>query len=133
VPKDVRVLKDVRLLKEDAMKFGLITLSVAVTVFVLAASAYAQNQAAVEKGMKLFTEQKCSLCHSVAGKGNSKGPLEDAAQKLSAADIREWLVHPDVMRDKAHADRKPAMKSYSTLSKDDLDALVAYVESLKKK
>jgi len=91
------------------------------------------TQAAVEKGMKLFTDQKCSLCHSVSGKGNSKGPLEDAAEKLSAADIREWLVHPEEMREKAHAERKPLMKSYSTLSKDDIDALVAYMQSLKKK
>jgi mono/diheme cytochrome c family protein len=122
-----------RALKEDVMKFGLLTLSVAAAVFVLVTSAYAQSQSAVEKGMKLFTDQKCSLCHSVGGKGNPKGPLEDAVQNLSAADIREWLVHPDVMREKAHADRKPAMKSFATLSKDDLDALVAYVESLKKK
>jgi len=115
------------------MKLLSLALSLIVAVFVLASPVFAQNQAAVEKGMKLFADQKCPLCHSVAGKGNQKGPLEDAVQKLSAADIREWLVHPDVMREKAHADRKPAMKSFATLSKDDLDALVAYLESLKKK
>jgi len=65
--------------------------------------------------------------------GQFQSPLEDAAQKLSAADIREWLVHPEEMREKAHAERKPFMKSYATLSKDDIDALVAYVQSLKKK
>jgi mono/diheme cytochrome c family protein len=122
-----------RVRKEDQMNVRLFKVSIVVALFVLATSVLAQSQAAVEKGMKLFADQKCSLCHSVGGKGNPKGPLEDAVQNLSAADIREWLVHPDVMREKAHAERKPAMKSFATLSKDDLDALVAYVESLKKK
>jgi mono/diheme cytochrome c family protein len=115
------------------MRFGFVIIVIISAAAAIATPASAQTQAAVEKGMKLFTDQKCSLCHSVAGKGNAKGPLEDAVQKLSAADLREWLVHPEEMREKAHADRKPFMKSYSTLSKDDLDALVAYMQTLKKK
>jgi mono/diheme cytochrome c family protein len=109
-------------------------LSVFITGIVLAATpAFAQEQASVERGMKVFADQKCSLCHSVAGKGNPKGPLEDGVAKLSAADIREWLVNPQAMRDKTGADRKPAMKAFASLPKDDLDALTAYLLSLKKK
>ena len=117
------------------MRYGLSFVSLAAMVFGIFVSgpAFAQNQAAVEKGMKVFTDQKCSLCHSVAGKGNAKGPLEDGVANLSADEIREWLVNPQAMRDKTGADRKPAMKSFSTLPKNDLDALVAYVLSLKKK
>jgi hypothetical protein len=37
------------------------------------------------------------------------------------------------MRDKTGADRKPAMKAFASLPKDDLDALTAYLLSLKKK
>ena len=99
----------------------------------IAGPASAQGKATAEKGMKVFADQKCSFCHSVAGKGNPKGPLEDGVAKLSAADIHEWLVNPQEMREKAGAERKPAMKSFATLPKDDLDALVAYVLSLKKK
>jgi mono/diheme cytochrome c family protein len=115
------------------MRSGFLIVFIVSAAAAFAAPAFAETQAGVEKGMKLYTDQKCSLCHSVGGKGNSKGPLEDAVQKLSAADIREWLVHPEEMREKAHAERKPLMKSYSTLSKDDLDALVAYMQTLKKK
>ena len=115
------------------MRSGLLIVSIISAAVVITTPAFAETQAAVEKGMKLFTDQKCSLCHSVAGKGNPKGPLEDAVQKLSAADIREWLVHPEEMREKAHAERKPLMKSYSALPMDDLDALVAYMQILKVK
>jgi len=114
------------------MRYGL-SFALLAAMLLIAGPAFAQNQAAVEKGMKVFADQKCSLCHSVAGKGNPKGPLEDGVAKLSGDEIREWLVNPQAMRDKTGADRKPAMKSFSTLPKDDLDALVAYVLSLKKK
>jgi mono/diheme cytochrome c family protein len=89
-------------------------------------------QAPVERGMKVYTAQKCAMCHSVASKGNAKGPLEAGLAKLSTDEIRQWLVNPSEMREKHHAERKPVMKSFSTLSKDDLDALVAYLSSLKK-
>ena len=106
-----------------------IVVSVAVlTLMMSAGSAFAQDAA---KGKQLFTDQKCSLCHSVAGQGNKKGPLEDAA-KLSAADIRSWITDAPTMAAKAKADRKPPMKAYTDLSKADVDNLVAYIQSLKK-
>ena len=45
--------------------------------------------------------------------------------------IRQWLVDAKAMTVKTKADRKPEMKSYS-LPKDEVDALVAYLSSLKK-
>ena len=83
------------------------------------------------KGEKVFTDQKCSLCHSVAGKGNAKGALDDVGGKLSAADIRAWITDANAMTTKTGATRKPVMKQYS-LDKDDVDALVAYLTTLKK-
>jgi mono/diheme cytochrome c family protein len=72
------------------------------------------------------------MCHSVGDKGNKKGPLEEAAKKLSADEIHQWLVNPVEMSAKMKATRKPPMKAYDKLPKEDLDALVAYVQSLKK-
>jgi mono/diheme cytochrome c family protein len=83
------------------------------------------------KGEKLFVDQKCTLCHSVAGKGNLKGPLDGVGAKDSAADIRAWITDANSMTAKTGATRKPAMKQFS-LERDDVDALVAYVSSLKK-
>jgi mono/diheme cytochrome c family protein len=94
-----------------------------------ASVASAQDSAA---GEKVFADQKCSLCHSVAGKGNAKGALDDVGSKLSAADIRAWIDDSPGMTTKTGATRKPAMKTYS-LPKGDVDALVAYLTTLKKK
>ncbi len=112
------------------MRYRFVVLLTLIAAALVVASA-APAQAQVERGMKVFADSKCSLCHSVAGKGNAKGNLDGIATKLSAADMREWLVHPEVMREKAKAERKPAMKSFATMPKEDLDALIAYLQTLK--
>lgn len=104
---------------------------VCVVSVVFAAPVRAETQ--VELGMKVFTAQKCALCHSVAGKGNAKGPLDAVGDKLKPEEIRAWIVTPAKMSLAAKAERKPAMKAYASLSKGDLDALVAFMASLKAK
>ena len=106
------------------------SISAVVLLLLGAASvAYAQDSAA---GAKVFADQNCSLCHSIAGKGNTKGQLDDVGSKDSAADIRAWIEDAPGMTSKTGATRKPVMKAYS-LPKGDVDALVAYLSGLKKK
>ena len=95
-----------------------------------AASAAARDTKA--DGEKVFAAQKCSLCHSIAGKGNAKGPLDEVGSKLSDGDIRMWITDAKGMTEKTKATRKPAMKTYA-LSKEDVDALGAYLFAMKKK
>jgi mono/diheme cytochrome c family protein len=94
-----------------------------------ASAASAQDSAA---GAKIFADQKCPLCHAIGGKGNAKGPLDEVGSKLSADDIRKWIEDAPGMTTKTSATRKPVMKAYS-LAKGDVDALVAYLTTLKKK
>jgi mono/diheme cytochrome c family protein len=83
------------------------------------------------KGEQLYTSQKCSMCHSIAGKGNKKYPLDGIGGKLNAADLHEWLVNPDAQIAKKAEKPVMKMKSYKSLSTDDLDSLVAYLQTLK--
>lgn len=101
-------------------------------VMTLAVTVPAGAQDLVAKGQKLFTDQKCTLCHSVNGRGNVKGAMDGAGSMVTADEIRSWLTDAKAMTIKTKATRKPDMKQY-TLEKDDVDALVAYVLSLKKK
>ena len=95
---------------------------------VLLATPFAAAQSA-DAGKKVYADQKCSVCHSIAGVGNKKGPLDKVGTKLSAADTRSWITDAPAMAAKAKADRKPPMKAYK-LADADLDALVAYLQSL---
>jgi len=97
----------------------------------LAAAAFAGAQDKVARGEKVYAENKCALCHSVGDKGNKKGPLDGVGSKYSMADLKSWIVDATGMTAKTKSERKPPMKNYS-LSADDADALVAYMQTLKK-
>ncbi|MDO8794554.1 MAG: cytochrome c [Vicinamibacterales bacterium] len=102
------------------------------TLLGLASSQTARAQdALVQQGQQVYAARKCSMCHSVAGKGNSKGSLDGAGAKWKADEIRQWIVNWKEMAAKHQATRKPPMTDFSKLPKGDVDALVAYIQTLK--
>lgn len=98
-------------------------------VLAWALPAAAQDAKVLAQGKAVYEAQKCSLCHAIAGRGNAKGPLDKVGSTSNAADIRKWIVSPKEM--KSPTDRKPSMRAYPNLPAADLDALVAYMLSLK--
>jgi mono/diheme cytochrome c family protein len=101
------------------------------TALGLAAARPAAAQDA-KQGEQVYTAQKCQACHSIAGKGGKASPLDGVGTKLSAAEIREWITHPTEMTAKTKSTKKPPMPAkYSKLPPADIDALVAYLQSLK--
>ena len=109
------------------------------SVFVVAAllvatgTSSAQSAAQIDRGMKVFADQKCAVCHAIGGKGNLNGALDDVGSRLTPDEIRAWIVNPIEMTKKAKAERKPPMRAFPNLAKEDVDALVAYLASLKRK
>jgi mono/diheme cytochrome c family protein len=86
--------------------------------------------ATAARGAEVYGSQKCALCHSVAGKGNPRGALDDVGSRLTPDELRMWIVDATGMTEKTKAARKPVMRNYK-LSNEDLAALLAYLESLK--
>ena len=71
------------------------------------------------------------MCHSIAGKGGKQSPLDGVGKKLSADDIRAWIIDPTEMTKKTSSTKKPPMPNkWSKLPAADVDALVAYMQSL---
>ena len=102
-----------------------------VVALAMSTAAAAQDKATVAHGQKVFAAQKCAMCHSIDGKGNAKGPLDNAG-RLSDEDLRQWMIAPRVMSEKTKSTRKPLMPEYTKLSKEDLDGIIAYMKTLKK-
>jgi hypothetical protein len=67
------------------------------------------------------------VIYSIAGVGNRRSPLDDVGDRLSAEDVRKWIVEPQTM--------KPGVtkRAYDKLPPGELDALVASVMSLTRK
>jgi len=117
--------------RKNVMQRAMLMLAGFLAAMMWSGTASAQEKA--EKGMKVFSDSKCALCHSIAGKGNPKGSLDEIGSKLSADEIKAWLADPVKAAAKATATRKPPMKSFATMPAADVEALVAYLRTLKKK
>ena len=116
-----------RLTTKAVLPLGVLTLALA-----MPSIAAAQDAALVKKGEQVYAAQKCSMCHSIAGKGGKQSPLDGAGKKLSADDIKAWIVSPAEMTKKSGSTKKPPMPNkWAKLPAADLDALVAYIQSLK--
>ena len=95
---------------------------------------WAQDAKTVETGRRLYQKEKCAVCHQIGGHGNSRFPLDGVGSRLSAGDLRRWFTHTFEME--AAKPRKPAIEMSSrkyNFSDAELDALVAYLQSLKSK
>jgi mono/diheme cytochrome c family protein len=91
-----------------------------------------QDAELIKKGQGVYGAQKCQVCHAIAGTGNKTNALDGIGKKLSADEIRQWIVQPTEMTAKVKSTKKPPMPAkYSGLPAADLDALVAYMVSLK--
>lgn len=84
------------------------------------------------RGYELYKKNNCKMCHSLGGVGNRMGKAHDGVGgRLKPEEIRQWLVDPKAMAQKTGSTMKPPMIPYKHLPKADLDALVAYLASLK--
>jgi mono/diheme cytochrome c family protein len=98
----------------------------------LAPAAAAQDAALVKRGGEVYAAEKCQVCHAIAGKGGKSSPLDGVGSKLSADQIRRWITQPAEMTAETKSTKKPPMPAkWANLPAADLDALVAYMQSLK--
>jgi mono/diheme cytochrome c family protein len=93
----------------------------------------AQNPRQIEAGRKIYESEGCAKCHMINGRGNRMAPLDGVGSRLSPEEIKKWLTKTAQMEDALP--KAPAIKM-STRKYDfndaDLDAIVAYLMSLKK-
>jgi mono/diheme cytochrome c family protein len=116
----------ITLMTKRTLAVAAVTLSAAMIPAVAAAGQDAK------RGEEVYTAQKCQGCHNIGGKGYKSNTLDGVGKKLSAADIRAWILTPKAMATKTKATGKPPMpERYSKLPAADIDALVAYMQSLK--
>ena len=106
-----------------------VTLSAAITPSLASAG---PDAAQVKHGQQVYAAQKCQGCHAIGGKGYKANPLDGVGTKLTADDIRAWILRPKEMATKTKSTKKPPMADrYAKLPAADIDGLVAYMQSLK--
>ena len=96
---------------------------VGLTIIFGGVTIFSQN-ATVDQGREVFAVQKCSLCHSIAGKGGGEA-LDGVGARLKPDELRKRIRNP---RDVSPGSE---MKAYPNLPEKDLNNLVAYLLTLK--
>ena len=86
-------------------------------------------------GRRVYDTRKCATCHMIAGRGNIRFNLDGVGARLSEAELRRWLT--DTAEMERAMPKQPAvrmsewLKTKRKITDADLDALVAYLSSLK--
>lgn len=83
----------------------------------------------IERGRQIYREQHCAQCHSIAGQGNPRIPLDAIGDKHNATELRDWIIGSDAIQGKMPEGVRKLKEIYRTLPEDDLNALVIYLQS----
>lgn len=78
----------------------------------------------ISLGETVYRQQRCRVCHSIGGRGG-RYPLDGIGARLEREKIRLWIVAPNEIAPKV---RK---RAYDSLPAHELEALIAYMQSLK--
>jgi mono/diheme cytochrome c family protein len=84
------------------------------------------------RGHAVFLAQGCARCHSVAGAGSPRAPLDGVGARRSPAELRAWSTGAASLADALAPSVLQAKQAYAKLPAADLDALVAFLASLKR-
>jgi len=84
----------------------------------------------VARGRQVFEAQNCMRCHSVGGEGSPHSPLDHSAARLDAVHLLAFTVGSESAADALAPRTLAAKQPYQQLPAEDLDALVAYLQSL---
>lgn len=81
------------------------------------------------RGRAVYEAQNCATCHSLAGEGNPRRPLDDVGARLTPDQLRAWTTgtgEAAAILSEAVVKRK---QRYSSLPAEDLEALMAYLST----
>ncbi len=88
-------------------------------------------EGAAARGRAVFEREMCGACHSVAGEGNLRHPLDGAGARYSREELRKWIVPGPEMKSKLPARVFEAKQQFAEITPEDLDALVDYLSTLR--
>ena len=85
----------------------------------------------VARGQAVFTQYDCARCHSVAGKGSPRNPLDGVGSRLSRDELHDWVVAGEAVRADLSPRTVSAKQRYARMPAADMAALLAYLATLR--
>jgi mono/diheme cytochrome c family protein len=85
----------------------------------------------IEAGLQVYKQQSCARCHSIAGIGNPRIPLDDVGARRTAEELSDWIIGAEALQGELPERVFKLKQAYRELSGEDHDALVIYMQSLR--
>ena len=105
-----------------------VSLMVVIALALLCVALFGQD---AKKGAAVYANAKpaCKTCHSIAGQGGKLGTLDGVGAKLTADQIKKWVLTP---KDAKAGSKMLTAYGPDKISDGDLEDLTAYLLTLKK-
>src|SRR2546423_1866673 len=117
-PLEVRGRRSARIVRNASAAI------LALVAWTVGAAVAQNNDAQVARGKELYTQLKCSICHTLAGKGGRAGPpLDDIAKKLPPDKMEAFLKAPSSLNPRSSM---PPTRG----NPDDIKAVAALMSTL---
>lgn len=94
------------------------------------AAAEETAQDPVARGRQAYERRNCARCHSIAGQGSPRYPLDGVGSRLSAEEIRNWIIAPASLEGEMPASAFRAKQRFAELPAAEIEDLTAYLGSL---
>lgn len=82
------------------------------------------------RGRAVYDAQGCARCHSIAGQGSPRSPLDGVGAHIPREELRDWIIGGEAVADALAPRVRAAKQPYAQMPAADLEALVAYLGSL---
>jgi cytochrome c5 len=87
--------------------------------------------AALAAGRAVYARAGCGGCHSVAGEGNPRYPLDGVGARRDRQALRDWTLATEGVRPQLTASAARMKGRYADLPDGELQALLDYLASLR--
>ncbi len=90
-----------------------------------------ESHGAAVRGREIYEANRCSGCHSIAGTGNPRSPLDGVGARRTKEDLVDWITGTGTAAESLPSGVVRRKQRYSDLPPGDLTALVEYLSTLK--
>lgn len=97
----------------------------------VAVAADGADAALLARGRAVLETNDCLMCHSIAGEGSPRSPLDGVGSRLSETEILHFAIADESVQDELSPRAIKAKRDYAELPQEDLQAMTAYLASLK--
>jgi mono/diheme cytochrome c family protein len=85
----------------------------------------------IERGRVVYNREGCATCHSIAGAGNPRSPLDGAADRWGPDELEAWTTGAGIAADLLPAGIVRRKQRYQAIDAEDLEVLIAYLSTLR--